>query len=116
MTTPQRNRLDKIWRDKIRARDEYCQICGGTQNLNAHHIVGRRIHCLRWDLDNGLLLCAGCHTFRAKSAHQNPRWFQEWFSENYPDRNEKIKMLESLPINKIYTDYEIMSRKLKEEK
>jgi hypothetical protein len=115
MTKPQITKLDKIWRDKIHARDEVCQLCGGTQNLNAHHIEGRRMRCLRWDLDNGLLLCAGCHTFKTQSAHQSPLWFGKWFEEHYPKRHEKILIFGRLPINKIYSDYEIMLRRLKEE-
>jgi hypothetical protein len=116
MTKAQQNRLDKLWREKIKARDEYCQVCGTTQNLHAHHVEGRRLRCLRWDADNGILLCAGCHLFKPLSAHNAPAWFMEWFEEKHPERLKKIKIIERLPKNSIYTDYEIMSRKLKEEK
>lgn len=53
------------WREKIYARDSYrCQCCGDAagRNLNAHHIES---HCTnkaaRFDVDNGITLCAPCH-------------------------------------------------------
>ena len=37
---------------------------------------------VRWDLDNGVCLCAGCHTFSSEwSAHQTPCLFHEWIIE-----------------------------------
>lgn len=90
MTKKETAKLDKYWRVAIKDRDKFCQVCGNTNSLNAHHIVGRRNRMLRWDLLNGVLLCAGCHTFKTKSAHQDPIWFSDWFSNKYPDRKEYI--------------------------
>lgn len=57
--------LQKVWRKKIYARDEYiCQKCGDDRghNLNAHHIEPHcRDRSLRWDLSNGVTLCVKCH-------------------------------------------------------
>ena len=70
-----------MWSQVIRLRDNnMCQICHIPGN-NAHHIIGRRNHNTRWDIDNGILLCAGCHTLRTNSAHQNPLWFMDWLIE-----------------------------------
>ena len=69
------NKLDKAWGLTVRERaNNLCEICSRPGN-NPHHIIGRRNHSLRWDLKNGICLCAGCHTFGTKSAHQNPLWF-----------------------------------------
>jgi hypothetical protein len=68
-------KLDKLWSAKIRARGR-CEVCNKTTHLNAHHYIGRRNRNVRWDLDNGVCLCSGCHTMKAESAHQNPEWFR----------------------------------------
>ena len=102
-------KLDKQWRDAIRSRDKCCQVCGGTSFLNAHHVIGRRNRNVRWDLDNGVLLCSGCHTFRVQSAHQDPLWFSEWFQDRYPNRYESI-MIKRLISQKLF--YDDVSKKL----
>jgi len=104
MTKTETNKLDKLWSKEIHERDIYCQVCGDSKNLNAHHIVGRRNRTLRWDLDNGILLCAGCHTFRTKSAHQNPRWFQEWFASEFPNRDAHLKKYENKILKRTFNE------------
>lgn len=93
MKKAETNKLDKMWRDKIHTRDTFCQVCGNNGMINAHHIIGRRNHSLRWVLDNGIGLCPGCHTFRTQSAHQDPMFFMEWFKDEYPERYENISTL-----------------------
>ena len=97
-------KLDKVWREKIKERDIYCQVCGSSNTLNSHHVVGRRNRTLRWDLDNGILLCAGCHTFKTQSAHQNPRWFQEWFKKEFPNRDKHLKRYENKILKKEFEE------------
>lgn len=104
MTKPEIKKLDKLWRDAIKSRDEVCQVCGGTSYLNAHHIIGRRNRNVRWDLDNGILLCSGCHTFKTESAHQDPAWFMEWFTKRYPERYENIMAERVITTKKTYED------------
>jgi hypothetical protein len=61
---------DKLWSSIIRNRDGKCIYCDGTINLNAHHIFTKGRHGnLRWIVDNGVTLCAKCHTF---GVHINP--------------------------------------------
>lgn len=100
----QKNKLDKLFSEKIAERDKECQLCGSFETLNTHHIVGRRNHYLRWDLSNGILLCSGCHTFKTNSAHQNPRWFQEWFAKKYPQRNKYLRENENKIKKWVYED------------
>lgn len=76
-----RKKLDSAWSTAIRSKGK-CEVCGKGESLNAHHIVGRRNLALRWELFNGVCLCAGCHTFKKDSAHQNPLWFNCWLEEN----------------------------------
>ncbi len=73
-------KLLKEWRDKCLERDNYkCVYCGKTETLNVHHILGRRARSTRYDIDNGITLCALHHTFGSQfSAHQTPTLFTEW--------------------------------------
>lgn len=52
------------WRKKVYERDGYtCQLCGRVGGrLNAHHIKTFAENPeLRFDVDNGVTLCADCH-------------------------------------------------------
>ena len=73
--------LDALWRQLVYLRDDkVCQMpgCGATHNIQAHHIFNKNGRFLtRWDVDNGICLCAGHHTFR-DSAHEHPARFHEF--------------------------------------
>ena len=76
-------KLDKLWSElvKIRANNR-CERCGKTTYLQSHHHFSRSILRLRFDVDNGFCLCAGCHTMSSNfSAHLTPALFCEWASE-----------------------------------
>ncbi len=52
----------KLWSEEIRAVGA-CEICNSTDNLNAHHLLEKSVWThLRYDLSNGVCLCAGHHT------------------------------------------------------
>lgn len=55
------------WRDSVYKKDWYtCQCCGRSKNINknAHHIHNFLDNeDLRYDIDNGILLCDECHAF-----------------------------------------------------
>ena len=54
------------WRDAVFKRDMYaCQRCGKIGvRLNAHHIKPwAKYEELRFDVNNGLTLCEGCHKY-----------------------------------------------------
>lgn len=85
-----RNRLMRLWVDKVRALNgDKCAICGRTYGdvdaagktcfLNAHHIDSRHTNArLRWDALNGILLCPKHHKFSKNSAHKGSIWFITW--------------------------------------
>lgn len=98
-------KLDKLWREAIHARDGKCQVCESTSALNAHHVIGRRNHSVRWDLDNGILLCAGCHTFKNLSAHQDPLWFSDWFIKHFSERYDSISVKRNLVIKRPFAEW-----------
>ena len=75
--------LDTLWSRAVKIlAKERCEYCGSTQYLNSHHIFGRRNFPVRWNVNNGVCLCAKCHQFSSKfSAHQTPTLFTDWIKE-----------------------------------
>ena len=71
----------RIWRAIIIRRDKVCQVCGTREARNAHHIEsGAYNEELRYESENGICLCRGCHTqyhtnfnrsFRVKTTRYN---------------------------------------------
>lgn len=52
------------FRRLIVKRDGYsCRQCGSTENLHSHHVRSlKEAPEQRWDIENGILLCAPCHS------------------------------------------------------
>ena len=71
-----KDELDKLFSIIIRDKGK-CERCGKTSPLNTAHIFSRRNLATRWDKDNVLCLCVGCHFW----AHQNPIEFVEWINK-----------------------------------
>lgn len=73
--------LDNLWRDIIKTRaNKKCERCSRTEELHSHHIIKRTYWPTRWDLDNGICLCAICH----KIAHDNEEIFKLWVAKKRP--------------------------------
>ena len=79
-----KERADRAWKRWVHQTGK-CEICGSTENLNAHHLISRgRIH-LRHNPFNGICLCVGCHVYNNElSAHMAPLAFAAWLQENKP--------------------------------
>ncbi len=77
--TTLKNQADKLW-SKIIGSKTYCEVCG-KKGSNAHHIIGRINHNVRWDIRNGCFLCYGCHF----KAHNDPIEFIDWLKANRED-------------------------------
>lgn len=75
--------LDTLWSKAVKIlAKERCEHCWSTQYLNSHHVFGRRNFPVRWNVNNGVCLCAKCHQFSSKfSAHQTPTLFTDWIKE-----------------------------------
>ena len=67
---------DEAWAQAVKQRDlNVCYRCGRRDDLQAAHIFTRSKRSTRWDLENGVCLCGGCHIFWA---HRNPLEFYDW--------------------------------------
>lgn len=93
--------LDDLCREVVFLRDGYaCQKCGWrcelvtlspkgkiqAGKLQWCHIFSRQYHSVRWDPDNSLALCSGCHLWQ----HHNPTLSTEWFEAKWPLRLNDI--------------------------
>ena len=57
----------KTWGDEIKRRDKVCVFCKSDNALQAHHIKSYIDYPkLKFNLDNGILLCAKCHALQHK--------------------------------------------------
>jgi len=80
-----RRKADKLW-GTIGGEDE-CEVCATLEKkysctkLNPHHYIGRANKRLRWDLRNKVKLCPSHHTLGFPSAHQDPKWFEDWMKK-----------------------------------
>ena len=64
----------KNWRTAVYERDNYtCQCCGAHGGkLNAHHLNQFADYAeLRYDVDNGITLCADCHESTKNGSFHN---------------------------------------------
>jgi len=68
------NKLDKLFSEKVRSKGA-CEHCGKTEHLQCAHIYSRKHKWLRWDLENALCLCAGCHLYWW---HYEPAEAMQW--------------------------------------
>lgn len=59
-----KSKMYKDWHKRIRERDRYtCQKCWTNRNIEVHHIKNfSKYSEVRMDDDNGIVLCADCHT------------------------------------------------------
>ena len=75
-------KYDEKWSKLVKKRAwNKCEVdgCSKTDHLNSHHIFSRNNYATRFDLDNGVCLCVGHHTFNSHfSAHKTPTEFSEW--------------------------------------
>lgn len=74
--------LDDEWSLAVKVKAGFkCEYCGATSWLNSHHIFSRSNFSVRWDIENGICLCALHHTLGNFSAHKSPMDFSQWILE-----------------------------------
>lgn len=71
-----KKKLDTLWSKLV--KDRACNICekcfSQAKRLNSHHVISRRYIGIRYNLNNGISLCVGCHAY----AHHNSIRFGDW--------------------------------------
>jgi len=84
-----KKQADLLFSEYIRKRDGKCMYCGKKENLQCSHVYGRRWEDGRWDCDNAITLCAGCHLYRWHSGEYQVQ-MHEWFMETFADEWSRI--------------------------
>ena len=107
--------LDSLWSKLVKMKDgNKCMKCEAKTNLNSHHVITRSNKRLRWDLNNGICLCALHHTLSQRfSAHKRPAEFQVWFDKRFPGRSEHLRTIANSKGQK--TDKQLVYRYLKQQ-
>lgn len=80
-------RCDDLFSKQVRTRGE-CEKCGQTVRLSCAHIISRTYMATRWDQDNALCLCSGCHLFW----HKEPILASRWLEQKWPGRFDKLNL------------------------
>jgi hypothetical protein len=85
-----RDMADRLWSKAVIADwDFHCAVCRSRTNLNAHHLIPRQHTVYRYDLRNGICLCAHCHQFCPHtSPHQNAAGWILWLEQHQPALSE----------------------------
>ena len=109
-------KLDLLWSSAIKIRDKQkCQVCGSMQSLNSHHIITRKNKSVRFDLDNGITLCAKHHKLDSRqSAHGNPLWFTNWLEAYKKGLGDRLIEKSQKPFVLTIDDLKAMHRELTE--
>jgi len=105
--TSLKKKMDKLFAEKVREMG-FCQRCGKTSNLQCAHIYSRKNLSIRWDFENAVCLCAGCHLFWA---HQEPVEFTNWVRDFKALKYLEEKIANAKPM-KLY-DLQAIYKKLK---
>ena len=75
------------WRKRVLARDKYkCQMpsCKRKKGLQVHHIrKWSSASTLRFEIDNGITLCYGCH----KEVTNNETFYESLFHQIVREKN-----------------------------
>lgn len=93
---------DTSWSKQVKERDGFkCIYCGSDKSLNSHHLFSRRNTALRWDIENGVTLCASHHNFSTEfSAHKTPLEFAEWIKQLKGEEWYNALLLKAREVNK----------------
>jgi len=87
----QAKKCDKLFADKIKSRGR-CQKCSKKDYLQCAHIISRRYKQIRWDLDNAVCLCRGCHVYFTHHPIEWELWVKDQMG-NVPYQTLKIRAL-----------------------
>lgn len=88
------------WRKKILERDKYkCTNCGTSEKLHCHHIKPwKDFPELRFDMDNGKVLCNACHKSIEYKGHEVSQETREKISKKLIGHKNNVGIPKSKPV------------------
>ena len=78
-------RLDRVFSQYIRKRDERCVCCGASENLQCGHLFSRNSYSTRWNERNAFCQCAGCNYKHEFDAYPLTNYFLSIFDKDEYD-------------------------------
>lgn len=86
-----RDMADRLWSHAVRADWlGRCAVCGYVET-DAHHLIPRQWEATRYDLQNGVALCANHHKFDPDVApHQTPHGWTAWLRDHQNMRHSWV--------------------------
>jgi hypothetical protein len=97
--THARKTADDLMSAYIRSRDRTCRRCGVSDRLQHAHLISRGARFIRYEPENGIALCAGCHYYFTLG----PARWNVWLEENMPGRLALLARLEAVRERSGYT-------------
>lgn len=87
-------KLDADARARVFERDgSVCIRChDATRAVQWCHVLSRRDVGLRWELDNAMTLCAGCHMFW----HHEPAMAVDWLMKKFPEQWARLMAMKQV--------------------
>ena len=80
-----REMADRLWSRAVLQDWNYCCAVCGAGRCEAHHLIPRGREATRYNLMNGIALCAQHHKFdSAVAPHQNAAGWMLWLEGRYP--------------------------------
>lgn len=112
-------KLDDAWSLLVKLRvGRKCEYCGTTtKQIHSHHIYSRSKKSTRWDILNGISLCAGHHVLSSKfSAHKTPLEFVMWLTKYKGEDFMTLLMIKANATSKLFQfEKELLLEELKKE-
>jgi hypothetical protein len=90
--------LDGWAREMVFERDDSMCVRCNKKSVQWAHVYSRRDLRIRWEADNALSLCGGCHMFWW---HKNTVDAGLWFANNFPERYRRLQQMKTTPAPKI---------------
>ena len=103
---------DKYFSLCIRAvSNNICVTCGKEGRMECSHVYSRRHRTIRWDVDNAMSQCNGCHRAWHESPLRSFAWFESKFGicrvellREKMDNKQKVSKAEEKEIAKHYRE------------
>ena len=102
----------ELWKKHVKDRDGWtCRRCGkGGSYMQAHHVISSTNWNLRFDPENGVCVCAGCHL---GFFHSNDPF--DWpIVEDWYKKNVNWEYLKDRRHVKVKNDYDAIIKAFKE--
>lgn len=108
-----KKRCLRLWSNKVRElAGNKCVVCGVTKQVHAHHIEDSRLNSgLRYDLRNGIAVCATHHKFGQESFHKSFTFAYKYIIDS---RRDDLDYLLQETERKVDLTKEYLESKIKE--